>query len=1182
MSKKERKSHQYESSSVQWLSETKKTDGFNKENTKKRKEKKKKLRQKAHGDTEQRVDIKNSTNREKQSERLHLKDKHDDSSLIIEDEENARIEEKKAKCGIDIEDIQLKGNNDIMGASGDIEQTPEFMGQLFFDLLMKHPNKERGGKLGKISVCARTGCFCGCQCCKKSDVEQLGIGMIIYFKLMKTLMLGFSIVVFLHLPICFIYFINHQEKKANDYNEYLFKTTLGNIGSTLYNCESFDLKSSLIKTDMEFNLSCNNMIIHDLLGFSAVDLDEDQRTNDHYCFPFLSSNSIVIGKKCNMTAEMQLQMEQSECFNNLECKFSVDMTLLGGQCEQVPTNHLLYLTYSCYDNAVYSGYKGYPKIPRDLFGIAVACIDLLSVFIIILTLCSIERNQRKEFQNFIETRVFIRDYTLYLSNLTIKENNLSEELGDLIQHFKSLMVEEDAKRYLCFSPNKTFEDYYEFITQVYPKNNFCLYDIIYPKLTCEKLDGIKKYHKLQKELHKMEIEKAAKEKPKNNNDKPKIDDDGDKVIIHDILSAKAKDPKIEKMEEKLKDLNEYINSESSVKEVKEFYLTFRNFRIAKYLENKYKMSKCTRCCIICMCKKKLIRKFYYKNKWLELSFAKDEPTNLKWENMTYSPCKRCLRKTVSFITAVIIMLATLITIIISNQFEEEMASKFNTNVDCDYFSHATDLEVLNEFNSAKTSREKVLTYCYCYNNFKPTDIFSNELKEKKLGGKMPCADFVPTFIKYQAINIGIILIIPLVNTIVNIIFKGLTTFERNKTMSQDMNSNMSKIFIISFINSGLLLVITNLRVDFFLDHISWFPFFAGEFRDFDPAWYNRVGVMILFSMLLDIFMPHVTSILMTILNHICRCCDAGCSGGKKTKALTKEDYFNIYTGPIFEIDGRYASLLSSFFVTLMFSAGLPFLLLCFLLDLFITYVVDKILILKFYRNPPKYDLGIIQTFLFYCFVALFIHFAFSVWLLSNPYFLIIDNQPGLLDFIKGFIDGYLQVENKFLEDIMKRLTYTHNLLLIMGFLLFALIILFRTLISFFRLVCGKKDLDLDKESSVEIGLACPLRDLYKTYIIKELEYSSLKKMEATDKIQVQIDNLLEEIQYLRAFMIYKLEKYSNRKFPELRANFDAEIKKKKSLFTLESKGLLVGDSSYDIAFIPEFEAAAYYDYLKKL
>ena len=66
----------------------------------------------------------------------------------------------------------------------------------------------------------------------KSDLSSMGLGMVIYFKVLKTFAIIFLCLIILNIPLYYIYYSNHPQFTVASYKDALFKTTIGNIGSS--------------------------------------------------------------------------------------------------------------------------------------------------------------------------------------------------------------------------------------------------------------------------------------------------------------------------------------------------------------------------------------------------------------------------------------------------------------------------------------------------------------------------------------------------------------------------------------------------------------------------------------------------------------------------------------------------------------------------------------------------------------------------------------------------------------------------------------------------------------------------------------------------------------------------------------------------------------------------------------
>lgn len=51
---------------------------------------------------------------------------------------------------------------------------------------------------------------------------------------------------------------------------------------------------------------------------------------------------------------------------------------------------------------------------------------------------------------------------------------------------------------------------------------------------------------------------------------------------------------------------------------------------------------------------------------------------------------------------------------------------------------------------------------------------------------------------------------------------------------------------------------------------------------------------------------------------------------------------------------------------------------------------------------------------------------------------------------------------------------------------------------------------------------------------------------------------------------------------QFEVNFDDKISEEEEAFDMKCRKLIKGDPSYNLAFIPEFESVAYFEYLKNM
>jgi hypothetical protein len=111
------------------------------------------------------------------------------------------------------------------------------------------------------------------------------------------------------------------------------------------------------------------------------------------------------------------------------------------------------------------------------------------------------------------------------------------------------------------------------------------------------------------------------------------------------------------------------------------------------------------------------------------------------------------------------------------------------------------------------------------------------------------------------------------------------------------------------INTGLILVLVNTNIKAVSQKLPNFPLFAGKYDDMTPQWYLDIGTTITFSLILNVFIPHLTIIMQNFVSLCQRCCDSGCGCDGTQTSRNKKEYAELYTGPDFLIDCRYSEVI---------------------------------------------------------------------------------------------------------------------------------------------------------------------------------------------------------------------------------------------------------------------------------
>lgn len=180
-----------------------------------------------------------------------------------------------------------------------------------------------------------------------------------------------------------------------------------------------------------------------------------------------------------------------------------------------------------------------------------------------------------------------------------------------------------------------------------------------------------------------------------------------------------------------------------------------------------------------------------------------------------------------------------------------------------------------------------------------------------------------------------------------------------------------------------------------------------------------------------------------------------------------QEYINKNSGPEFMIEVRYAQLSQTMFICLMYSGGMPILYICAFFFIFLTYWIDKLLFLRFYRIPPKYDSSIAKILMRKINVAIIVHTCFSIWTYGNVNYLYSSESNKILISLND--------SKSYADEIKRRIKEDYNiilfvfLLVFIGFIIFYYFIL-EILILIFKSDNGNSYDENSESETLDLGL----------------------------------------------------------------------------------------------------------------
>ena len=230
-----------------------------------------------------------------------------------------------------------------------------------------------------------------------------------------------------------------------------------------------------------------------------------------------------------------------------------------------------------------------------------------------------------------------------------------------------------------------------------------------------------------------------------------------------------------------------------------------------------------------------------------------------------------------------------------------------------------------------------------------------------------------------------VVVVVLLNAVLRVVVSWLGTFKRLPLVSVMEASMARAVFVGQFANTALVTMLVYAEVQTIKDALQKalhrdvldrFPFFAGRFPDLSPQWYGRVGVALFITVLCNLALPFV-SMFFAVANRWWSSCVCCLRGPYTARSLARS-----LQAPRFELGARYGMVLNFTFTSLMLTSGMPALWLVAALLFLITYMVDKIVLLRLSRTPVNYSRTISDLCIGWFKYAAVLHMAMSVWTFS--------------------------------------------------------------------------------------------------------------------------------------------------------------------------------------------------------
>lgn len=209
--------------------------------------------------------------------------------------------------------------------------------------------------------------------------------------------------------------------------------------------------------------------------------------------------------------------------------------------------------------------------------------------------------------------------------------------------------------------------------------------------------------------------------------------------------------------------------------------------------------------------------------------------------------------------------------------------------------------------------------------------------------------------------------------IFDILYMWLSQIEAHNDRNSKKISYISKLFWWKFFVNGILPILSGVHLYYF-----------GRYDDFTSEWFAEKGQSIQFTSYLRILALLFVGIVRYLLPRIIQFYDARFSfDNKKTRKETHQEYQEVYTNMQFDLELSYAESLTTIFLMVIYGFMMPLIIPASLLQLFVIYWRDKLLVSNTYAFFSHVDTQLHKYVRNLLIVAFFVSCFVNTWVFGN-------------------------------------------------------------------------------------------------------------------------------------------------------------------------------------------------------
>lgn len=219
-----------------------------------------------------------------------------------------------------------------------------------------------------------------------------------------------------------------------------------------------------------------------------------------------------------------------------------------------------------------------------------------------------------------------------------------------------------------------------------------------------------------------------------------------------------------------------------------------------------------------------------------------EPSNVIWENLETTNLQRQSRKCGVVVVICIFLILTFLLFSVLKSKAGENKLKYPSANDCDAYDAMFEGEKMKEkfkeyaqFDKAMTMDTRGAGYyqCYCSKHSSFQKLYKVEKYQEEL-----CYDFFYDKAWGLALTNFVTVLVAIINIVIRKLNINLIEAIGYETVSKQVSMIMQSVFYATFINTGIILLMTNAELQYSV--LQWLPL-HGQYPDLNENWYEEIG-----------------------------------------------------------------------------------------------------------------------------------------------------------------------------------------------------------------------------------------------------------------------------------------------------------------------------------------------------